>query len=328
MGFPFIDGKAKVPPAAPVALPVPERQKQLDPAGYLLDPKLVDAVNVALVLSQPLLLTGEPGTGKTQLAHRLAWELGYGEPLVFNTKSTSTARDLFYTFDTMSRFHAAQTKEGSADNLDYLAYNALGTAILLSRPRAEVEQVLPKRGFVHDGPRRTVVLVDEIDKAPRDFPNDLLHEVEAMSFRIPELANAEVRADRALRPILVLTSNSEKNLPDAFLRRCIFFNIPSPDRARLAEIVRSRLPALADGASPLLDSGLDFFLALRQQSLRKPPSTAELINWLQIMVQHGAARDKPVAASREALERSLSALAKTREDAEELAGFAKSYFGQ
>ena len=103
MPFPFIDGKARKAPTQPVELPVPERTRQLDPAGYLLDPKLVDAVNVALLLSQPLLLTGEPGTGKTQLAHRLAWELGY-EPHVFNTKSNSVARDLFYTFDSMAGF--------------------------------------------------------------------------------------------------------------------------------------------------------------------------------------------------------------------------------
>jgi MoxR-like ATPase len=172
-----------------------------------------------------------------------------------------------------------------------------------------------------------VVLIDEIDKAPRDFPNDLLHEVDAMSFRIPEIANAEVRAASALRPVLVLTSNSERNLPDAFLRRCVFFHIPFPDRARLVEIVQARLPAFKDGASALLDSGLDFFLALRKQNLRKLPSTAELINWLQMLAQHGAPRDKPLTASRDALDRSFSALAKTREDAEELSGFIKTYFG-
>lgn len=327
MRFPYINGKAKEPPALPLELPVPERQKQADPAGYLLDSKLVDAVNVALVLSQPLLLTGEPGTGKTQLAHRLAWELGYGEPLVFNTKSTSTARDLFYTFDAMGRFHAAHTQEGTAANIDYIAYNALGLAILRSNARDSIEHVLPQ-GFWHDGPRRSVVLIDEIDKAPRDFPNDLLHEVDAMSFRIPELANVEVGADSAMRPILVLTSNSEKNLPDAFLRRCIFFNIPFPGRERLAEIVQARLPAFKDGARALLDTGIDFFLDLRKQNLRKPPSTAELINWLQIMVERGAAPDRPIKDkdSREAIERGLSALAKTREDADDLASFVKTYF--
>lgn len=318
MRFPFIDAGAREQPAAPLELPVPERGRQLDPSGYLLDPKLADAINVALLLSQPLLLTGEPGTGKTQLAHRLAWQLRYDEPLVFNTKSTSTARDLFYTFDTMGRFHAAQTKEGSAENIDYIAYNALGLAILQSQPREAVAHVLP-RGFEHRGPRRAVVLIDEIDKAPRDFPNDLLHEVDAMAFRIPEVHNAEVRAATALRPILVLTSNSERNLPDAFLRRCIFYNIPFPDRTRLAEIVHARLPALKDGASPLLDSALDLFLDLRRAGrLRKPPSTAELLNWIQALVAHGAAPDKPLAQSGDALRRSASTLAKTLDDVNEL----------
>jgi MoxR-like ATPase len=316
MGFPYIDGRTTQPPAAPLELPVPQRHKQSDPAGYLMDERLVDAVNVALVLSQPLLLTGEPGTGKTELAHRLAWELGYGAPLVFNTKSTSTARDLFYTFDTMGRFHAAQTREGSADNLDYLTYNALGAAILLSRPKEDVAKVLPG-DFPHDGPRRAVVLIDEIDKAPRDFPNDLLHEVVALSFRIPELRNVELTADLALRPVLVLTSNSEKNLPDAFLRRCVFYNIPFPDPGRLVAIVASRLPTFRDGARPLLDSAIELFLDVRK-NLRRPPSTAELINWLQALREYGAVPEKPVAASPEALRKSASTLAKTREDVDEL----------
>ncbi|MEO8628660.1 MAG: MoxR family ATPase [Betaproteobacteria bacterium] len=327
MRFPFVDGTAKNPPSAPLELPVPERQKQTDPAGYLMESRLVDAINVALVLSQPLLLTGEPGTGKTQLAHRLAWELGYGAPLVFNTKSTSTARDLFYTFDTMGRFHAAQTREGSSTNLDYMSYNALGLAILLSRLRADILSVLPP-GFVHVGPRRAVVLIDEIDKAPRDFPNDLLHEVDAMAFRIPQLGNVEVQADRALRPVLVLTSNSEKNLPDAFLRRCVFFNIPFPGRARLTEIVQARLSAFRDGTSALLDSGLDFFLKVREQNLRKPPSTAELINWLQVMVEHGAPANQPLKSSRAAMGKCLSTLAKNKEDVDELAAFVDLYFSR
>jgi MoxR-like ATPase len=322
----YVTGTAAEPPNGPIELPVPLRQKQTDPAGYLMDPPLADAVNVALMLSQPLLLTGEPGTGKTQLAWRIAWELGYGEPLVFNTKTTSVARDLFYTFDTLGRFQAAQTGEGSRDNLDYITFNALGLAILRSRARAEVEAWLPA-GAAHDGPRRSVVLIDEVDKAPRDFPNDLLHEVDNLAFRVPELRNCEIAAERTLRPILVLTSNSEKNLPDAFLRRCIFFNIPSPDRGRLVEIVRSRVSGFRDGSGRLLDSALDFFLELRKQGLRKPPSTAELINWLQAMAEGGAALDHPIGAQRPVLDASLSALAKTREDAEDLARFVKTYLG-
>jgi MoxR-like ATPase len=327
MKFPYIDGSAREQPGAPLELPVPERGRQLDPAGYLLEPALADAINVALLLSQPLLLTGEPGTGKTQLAQRLAWQLGYGEPLVFNTKSTSTARDLFYTFDTMGRFHAAQAREGSLAAIDYLRFNALGLAILRSRPREEVAALLPP-GAAHEGPKRSVVLVDEIDKAPRDFPNDLLHEVDAMSFRVPEAGNAEVSAAAALRPVLVLTSNSERNLPDAFLRRCIFYNIPFPDRERLAQILQTRLPLLRDGASALLDSALDLFLELRLSGLRKPPSTAELINWLQALAGFGAARDKPLRASPEALRRSASTLAKTQDDAAEVASRLEAWLAR
>jgi MoxR-like ATPase len=325
MSFPYFrGGPVAAPPEAPIELEVPDRSRQQDPAGYLADDDLADAVNVALVLGQPLLLTGEPGTGKTQLAHRLAWQLGYGRALVFNTKSTSVARDLFYTFDTLGRFHAAQTGEGSTDNLDYLTYNALGVAILCSHPIERVEQFL-RRGSTHAGPTRSVVLIDEIDKAPRDFPNDLLHEIEQSSFRIPELANAEVVAAPEHRPIVVLTSNSEKNLPDAFLRRCVFFNIPFPDAPRLADIVRSRLGVFAD-RSPLLDTAIELFVELRGQNLRKPPSTAELINWLQALVRWGAEPARPVLDAREALRRSTSTLAKTQEDLAELDRFLAKRF--
>jgi len=327
MGFPYIDGSAREQPDAPQQLPTPERGRQTDPAGYLLDPKLADAINVALLLSQPLLLTGEPGTGKTQLAHRLAWQLRFDGPLIFNTKSTSGARDLFYTFDTMGRFHAAQTREGSAANIDYLTYNALGLAILQSQPREAVAHVLPT-GFVHQGPKRAVVLIDEIDKAPRDFPNDLLHEVDAMAFRIAEMGNTEVRAAAALRPVLVLTSNSERNLPDAFLRRCIFYNIPFPSSERLTQIIQARLPELKDGASPLLDSAIDLFLELRMAGMRKAPSTAELLNWLQAMVTYGASPVKPLKASAEALKRSASTLAKTQDDAAEVAARIDAYLAR
>ena len=326
MRFPYISGRAEAAPPDPLVLPVPDRQKQTDPARYLPDADLVDAVNVALVLGQPLLLTGEPGTGKTQLAFRLAWELGYGEPLVFNTKSISTARDLFYTFDTLRRFHAAQTGQGSQENLDYLVYNALGVAILHSHDEVEVKPWLPA-GFVHRGPRRCVVLIDEIDKAPRDFPNDLLHEVENMSFRVPELGNVEIRADRDRRPVLVVTSNSEKNLPDAFLRRCVYYNIPQAGKERLLAIIHGRLDSFKDGSSALLDSAIDLFLEIRQQNLRKPPSTAELLNWLQVLVERRAALDKPVLASPDALRGSLSTLAKVREDAEEIAQFVRERLG-
>jgi MoxR-like ATPase len=317
--FPFITGTATQSPPEPVELPQPSRATQLDPAGYLMDPALVDAVNVALLLSQPLLVTGEPGTGKTQLAYRVAWELGLGEPLRFDTKSGSTARDVLYRYDTLRRFHAANTNSGSQNNLDYLTYEPLGKAILLSRKREEVQDFLPSN-FDHTGPRRSVVLIDEIDKASRDFPNDLLLEVEALRFHIPEL-NDKVEANPELRPVLVLTSNSEQNLPDAFLRRCIYYHIPLPERTRLAEIVRSRLPDISrmQENSPLLDSALDLFQAVRELELRKPPSTAELLNWLQTLEEYGVPQHSIVTDAPDSLRKSLSTLAKTQEDSATLA---------
>ncbi|NOT56728.1 MAG: MoxR family ATPase [Deltaproteobacteria bacterium] len=329
MKFPFIDGQATHPPAQAVVLPTLDRGKQTDPAGYLIDTPLVDAVNVALLLGQPLLLTGDPGTGKTQLAYRVAWELGLGRPLRFDTKSTSSARDLFYSYDTLRRFHAANTNSGSQANRDYMTYNALGQAILLSREPHQVEHVLTP-GFQHPGKQRRVVLIDEIDKAPRDFPNDLLNEVENMSFRIPELDNSEISADAALRPILILTSNSERNLPDAFLRRCIYYHIPRPSRERLLAIVRSRMsesPATPRGTK-LHESAVDFFLQVQNLNLRKTPASAELINWLQSLVQWGAAANQALKECPVPLRKSLSTLAKTRDDLEELQRFVENYLEQ
>ena len=326
MSFPFITGKATKPPSQPIDLPQPSKAKQLDPAGYLMDQPLVDAINVALLLSQPLLLTGEPGTGKTQLAYRIAWELGLSVPLRFDTKSGSIARDVLYRYDTLSRFHAANTNSGSQNNLDYLNYVALGAAIVLSKKPEEVQDIIPP-GFKHSGARRSVVLVDEIDKAPRDFPNDLLLEVDALQFRIPEL-NEEVEANPELRPVLILTSNSEQNLPDAFLRRCIYYHIPLPDRTRLADIVRTRIPGISPPQknSLLLDSGLDFFQKVRELDLRKPPSTAELLNWLQTLEGCGVQPDKKVMDDPEALRKSLSTLAKTQEDLANLTAWVQGTF--
>lgn len=326
MPFPFITGQAKEPPAQPIDLPQPSKTKQLDPAGYLMDEALVDAVNVALLLSQPLLVTGEPGTGKTQLAYRVAWELGLGEPLRFNTKAGSNARDVLYRYDTLRRFHAANTNSGSQENLDYLTYEPLGEAIVQSREREHVMAILPQN-FEHTGPKRSVVLIDEIDKAPRDFPNDLLLEVDSLEFSIPELS-AKVKTNPELRPVLILTSNSEQNLPDAFLRRCIYYHIPLPDQARLAEIVRSRLPSIGatQDNSVLLDSALDFFREVRDLELRKPPSTAELLNWLQTLEHYGVEQSSNVAEAPESLKKSLSTLAKTQEDREYLTTWVQQTF--
>lgn len=224
-----------VPGTRAAQFPPPDEWNQsgLDdsrPWDYNPEPGLVDAVNVALMLGKPLLLTGEPGCGKTTFAYNLAWELGLGPPLKFETKSGSVARDLFYQFDTMGMFKAAYMKDGKRTRAeDFITYSAFGEAIILAGVRIH-EPRLAER-YAHTQPIRSVVLIDEVDKAPRDFPNDILNELERMYFKVPELANrewGELRIDAApqLKPVVILTSNLEKQLPPAFLRRCIFHDVP------------------------------------------------------------------------------------------------------
>lgn len=295
-----------------------------DPAGYTPDPDLVAAVNAALVLGQPLLLTGEPGTGKTQLAFSIAATLGKKEdgnhrPLVFVTKSTSTARDLFYTYDSLSRFHAAQSQSGSKESKDYLTYNALGIAILRACGVDDLSRWLPE-GFVLGRRGRSVVLIDEIDKAPRDFPNDILNEIEAMYFKVPELGNVEFRAQAGMRPVVIITSNSEKQLPDAFLRRCVYYHIPFPDQRtnRLQEIVTTRIADFQAGHSPLLADALEFFYWLRapKAGLTKKPATAELLAWLLFLRNRGARVDQRLHTDEKRLKESLSIMIKSPNDQE------------
>ena len=219
------------PPSTPTDLPVSLLSTLFRPENYIADDGLVDAVNVALMLRQPLMVTGEPGTGKTMLASSIAWELGLDRPLVFETKSTSTARDLFYTYDTLGRFTAKELSTKAGAPQDYVTFNALGEAIIRSSDPADLEEILPS-AYSHPGPRRSVVLIDEVEKAPRDFPNDILNEIERLYFRIPELGNRRIDANPGYDPVVVMTNNSEKSLPDAFLRRYIFFNIPFPSGER------------------------------------------------------------------------------------------------
>ena len=287
------------------------------PQGYIPDEGLIDAVNVALMLQQPLLLTGEPGTGKTQLANNLAWELGLGDPLMFETKSTSIAKDLFYTYDTLSRFQVAHDPSKDLNSRDFIRYKALGRAILFTLQREEAARVSDLPDDLNL-PRRSVVVIDEIDKAPRDFPNDILNELEHLYFRIPELGGVVLKADSKLRPIVLMTSNSEKGLPDAFLRRCIFYHIPFPDEERLERIVLSRVSEIRAGGTAVLEGIIDFFDIMREErvNLRKKPGTAELLNWATALVGRGIDTSKSLREQEDIASRTLSTLHKHQEDQE------------
>lgn len=311
----------------PTPLPISQRERLMQPENYIADSGLVDACNVALLLGQPLLLTGEPGTGKTQFAFSLAWELGYGDPLKFETKSTSSVGDLFYHYDTLKRFQDAQSGIPSDSALPYLTYNALGTAILRTRDPHEVAKYLPDN-FTHPGKMRSVVLIDEVDKAPRDFPNDMLNELEELYFRVPELGGVQLAADTAFQPVIIITSNSEKDLPDAFLRRCIYYNIPFPERDRLLEIVTGRLGAFA-GSSQFLDQALDLFYRLRSPAsgLRKKPATSEFLGWLLSLQKLANGAENPFAVDG-LPKRTLSNLVKTAEDQAQATEILKVWLDQ
>jgi MoxR-like ATPase len=298
-------------------LPLSEHDKALDaPSGYLAEPALRDAVNVALALGQPLLVTGEPGTGKTQLAASVAHELNLASPLVFHTKTTSTARDLLYRYDALRHFHDAQFADAATDPEKYISYEALGQAILLSLSPDEANRFLPA-ALQNRGPVRSVVLIDEVDKAPRDFPNDLLHEIEHMSFTVDETGRSFM-ADTRYRPIVILTSNLERDIPHAFLRRCVFYYISFPNRDRLTDIVTSRVRPDGRFTPEMLAHAVAHFEAIREMSLKKRPATAEFLSWVRILMRMeiDVANVRPGQA--EALAFSYSVLAKDKDDLERM----------
>ncbi len=304
------------------------RRPAFKPSQYVLDEGLKHAVELAIALGQPLLLTGEPGTGKTKLAYKVAQDLaqdqGSGlqfldQPLVFYTKSSSQARDLFYTYDALAHFQAANIKrevgQEGAKTEDFVELQALGKAIALSYPKPQ------EHGKILDqAPAQAqscVVLIDEIDKAPRDFPNDILNEIEEGQFFIKELNNRAFKHHTEQRLVTILTSNSEKNLPDAFLRRCVFYHIPFPGKAQLMNIAKAQLglPAQADKATEtLLDQLLDYFEQVRKTAVRKPPATAELVSWLHLMGLPMGAAGQDLEALKPQLLQNLSLLVKTRDD--------------
>ena len=324
--FDLYQGEGQPLIARAVTLPPFAKLDSLNaPENYVADKSLRYAVNVAVALGQPLLLTGEPGTGKTHLARSVAYE--FDLPLLeFHTKTTSTAPDLFYEYDALSHFHDAHLqssgKATEARELNpekYITYKALGLAILLTYPPESpaVAGLIPEKYFPQM-PTRSVVLIDEIDKAPRDLPNDILHEIEELAFTVKQTGR-NFKTSQDNRPIVILTSNSEKNLPDAFMRRCLFHRIRFPeDTKSLAQIIHRRFGADAFTTLPL-ESALKRFLEIRGANLTKPPATAELLAWLQILEKlqirfHGAADEE----TQELLKSSYAVLAKNKDDRERL----------
>jgi len=234
---------------------------------YIVSPELRDVVNVAIALQRPLVVKGEPGTGKTLLAHNIAKALNK-KLLVWHIKSTTKAKDGLYVYDTVQRLNDARFGEGNVSDVKhYLRMGSLG------------------QSFTAD--EQVVLLIDEVDKADIEFPNDLLNELDEMNFHVLE---TDERISARHRPIVIITSNSEKELPDAFLRRCIFHYIEFPDRDLMMQIVGVHHPALSDS---LLQQALERFYELRRiETLRKKPSTSELIDWLQVLVAAGVTADQ------------------------------------
>lgn len=243
---------------------------------FCLDEGLREAINTAIAVGEPLILTGEAGTGKTQSAYYIARLLALGDVLHFQVKSDTKAKDLLYQFDTVRYFHDAQyqTDKAELDKYGYLSKGELWEAL----------QPDPKSDYA-DKPK--VLLIDEIDKAPRDFPNDLLHELDQMNFTIAELGlddpRREVKAEEGMRPIVFITSNSERQLPDAFLRRCVFHHIRF-DEDMLRQIVDKHKAGFAHLGDDVIEFALRRFIELtRRDDFRKRPATGELLVWLRTL---------------------------------------------
>jgi MoxR-like ATPase len=229
--------------------------------SYIASEDLMKTVNIAMTLEKPLLVKGEPGTGKTMLAQAIADALGK-KLLIWNIKSTTKAQDGLYTYDVVQRLYDSQFGANVDDVSKYIKYGKIGEAFLSE------EQV--------------VLLIDEIDKADLEFPNDLLWELDRMEFYINETKET-IRTKH--RPIVIITSNAEKELPDAFLRRCIFHYIAFPDEEKMEEIIRVHY---GDIDETLCRNALESFYEIRKMNdLQKKPSTSELLDWIQALMVSG-----------------------------------------
>jgi MoxR-like ATPase len=236
---------------------------------YLTNESLEAAVNCALALERPLLVKGEPGTGKTLLAQAIAESTSL-ELIHWPVKSTTRAQDGLYVYDTVQRLYDSRFGDGDVKDIrHYIKPGPIGRAF--------------------QSKERVVLLIDEVDKADLEFPNDLLHELDRMRFVIAETGEEVVAAQR---PVVVITSNNEKELPDAFLRRCVFHFIDFPDQERMKRIVRVHHPNV-DGA--LVDQAVVAFYELRAvPRLRKRPSTSELVDWITVLMQSDVGRERLV----------------------------------
>ncbi len=256
---------------------------------YVVSQDLAVAVNAAVVLQRPLLVKGEPGTGKTELARQVAQALGM-ELIEWHVKSTTKAQQGLYEYDAVSRLRDSQLGEARVhDVANYIRRGKLWQAFT--------------------APERVVLLIDEIDKADIEFPNDLLQELDRMEFHVYE-TNETVRALH--RPVVIITSNNEKELPDAFLRRCFFHFIRFPDPETLAQIVRVHFPGIKEA---LLATALSQFFELRETpGLKKKPSTSEVLDWLKLLLAEDLAPEDLRREGKHALPRLHGALLKNEQD--------------